>query len=104
MIKGKFKKLIIVLSPFCFIWGCDCQRLEKCEWYIVPEEKHAHLVKPGFVSVCLRNYTTNKEKCILDMKLEDAEHVYGKKVTYSSVVLDEKNFPRRILKYSFCKE
>lgn len=104
MIRVKYKNYICLFLFLIFIQGCDCQRLEKCEWYIVPEEKHAHLVNPGFVSVCLRNYVTNKEKCILDMKLEDAEFVYGKKVKYSSVVLDDKNFPRRILKYSFCKE
>ncbi|MCB9229993.1 MAG: hypothetical protein H6618_10330 [Deltaproteobacteria bacterium] len=95
----------LVLLTAAFTWmACDWERLDKCEWYLVPEEKHAHLVHPGHVAVCLRNYTTKKQKCFLEMGLDEAQAAYGKKLRYSSVKLDKSVMPRKILKYSLCQE
>ena len=96
--------IIFLFFTFVIFEACDWQRLDKCEWYLVPEPKYAHTVKKGYVAICLRNYTTGKEKCFLDMKLEEAEKVYGNKIRYSSVELDSSSMPRRILKYSICRE
>lgn len=82
--------------------GCDLQRHGKCEWYLEPEPAHIRLVEKGWVSICARNYENKREKCYLMMPIDQAESVYGKKVTYSSLELG-KGVMKEIKSYKTCE-
>lgn len=83
--------------------ACDPQHLDKCEWYLVPEMDHKHLVKGQWVPLCARNYTTKKQKCYLKSKIDFAEKVYGKAFIYSSLKLDKSSRPYAVLSLNTCK-
>jgi hypothetical protein len=76
----------------------------KCEWYLVPEEKHKDLVQEGWVALCARNYRIDRQKCYLSATVEVAEAVYGKPVIYDELVINEKKFPREISRARNCKQ
>ena len=84
--------------------SCDPYRKDKCEWYLEPEPKHREFVEKGWVSLCARNFELGRQQCFLQARLEFAEKVFGKKFRYSTLKLDEKSFPRKIIDLKVCSE
>ncbi|HYX34853.1 MAG TPA: hypothetical protein VE954_17280 [Oligoflexus sp.] len=84
--------------------GCDPYHKDKCEWYLVPEPEHIQLVDTGWVSLCARNYTINKERCYLKSTLDFAKELNGKLIRFSSLKVAETGpYPREILSVKTCK-
>lgn len=101
-IKTKIIRRIFVLLSVLLMVGCDMQRHDECEWYLVPEPRHIKMVEEGWVSICARNYVTNKEKCYLRLPIDKAENVFGKTVTFSSLKLDS-GMIKEIKSYKTCE-
>ncbi|NRA65492.1 MAG: hypothetical protein HRU19_13475 [Pseudobacteriovorax sp.] len=89
----------LILAPY--LVSCDPDRHKKCEWYLVPEPDHRELVEDGWVSLCARNYTTNKQRCFLQAKFDFAKEMYGKPITFDSLKMD-KSYPRKISAAKVC--
>ena len=85
--KSRLQTFLILVFCVTLLSGCDPERLKQCEWYLVPEERHADYVDAGWVSICARNYVLQRERCYLKMKLAEAEKAYGKPVTFDSLEL-----------------
>lgn len=96
-------KTILVLLSLGLVTSCDPDRKKKCEWYLVPELRHKDTVEAGWVSLCAKNYTTMKQKCFIQAKLDYAEKVFGKKFKYSDMKLDDKGFPKKVKSIEFCE-
>lgn len=82
--------------------SCDPLHKSKCEWYLIPEKKHIDTVKAGWVSLCAKNYTIGRQKCFIQTKISFAEKNYGRVFKLNDLELDEKTFPRKVLKIKFC--
>ncbi|MDD9951304.1 MAG: hypothetical protein OXT67_07025 [Zetaproteobacteria bacterium] len=82
--------------------GCDLYHHQKCEWFLEPDFENPDIASKGYVAICVRNHKLNKQKCFLEMKLQDAERDYQKPITYSSLKFDVKGFPRKIRSYEIC--
>ena len=97
---------LLSLLPFALIMGllaCDPNRKDKCEWYLVPESRDIALVPEGWVSLCARNYVTNKQKCYLKANIDFAKALNGKAFRYSNLKLVETGlYPREVLKINTC--
>ena len=102
MLLGRIKIALGVLFLAGAGIACDPQHLKKCEWYLVPEMDHKHLVDKGWVPLCARNYTTGKQKCYLKSRLEFAEKVYGKPFALSSMKKDDNKRPHAVLSIENC--
>lgn len=98
------RRLLILLPLLSLFAGCDPYHKDKCEWYLVPEPEHINLVEEGWVPICARNYTINKERCYLKSSLEFAKELNGKLIRLSSLKVSETGpFPREILSVKTCK-
>lgn len=82
--------------------ACDSDRQRQCEWYLVPEPDHRHLVEDGSVSLCARNYKTKKQRCYFRAPIKFAEDIYGKKIRLSNLEFEKKPIPRKILSVQTC--
>ena len=102
MNKAELKK-IFYMSFVMLTIACDPQRLKKCEWYLVPEMDHKHLVEKGWVPLCARNYETGKQKCFLKAKIDFAEKVYGQPFIYDRMERDRSSRPHEVLSIETCK-
>jgi hypothetical protein len=91
------------LISWGWLAGCDPEHKDKCEWYLVPEPKQAHLVERGWVSLCARNYVIKKQKCYFKAPLKFAEAVYGKPFKLTSMKYEKKPIPRKIISIKPCK-
>lgn len=82
--------------------ACDPDRTKKCEWYLVPEPGHRHLVEEGWVSLCARNYQTKKQRCYFRAPIKFAEDIYGKPFRLSTMEYEKKPVPRKVLSVQIC--
>lgn len=83
--------------------GCDPTHKEKCEWYLIPEPLHIDLVPDGWVSLCARNFVTNKQKCYLKSTLEMAKAVNGVPFRLANMEVAQVGpYPREVLKIKKC--
>lgn len=96
-------KIFLIINTSLALVSCDPDRHRECEWYLVPEPDHRELVTKGWVSLCARNYTNNKQRCHLQAKLAYAEKVYGKAFRFTSLKLDKDSYPRKVLSIKACK-
>jgi hypothetical protein len=56
------------------------------------------------VALCARNFTTNKQRCRVQAKLELAEASFDKKVRFSDIEIDVSGkFPRTITSVKYCQ-
>lgn len=99
----KWQSFVIAILFLMSMVSCDLLHKKKCEWYLVPEPKHKDYVESGWVSICVRNFKLDRQKCYLKMKLEEAEKVHGKPIRYDSLRLDDASFPRTVVKYELCR-
>jgi hypothetical protein len=61
-----------------------------------PEPKLKGTTEPGYIPMCARNRDTMKEDCRLQMTLEDAQAVYGRKFRYVDLRWASPGLPRTI--------
>ena len=98
MNKGIFLALIVLVT------ACDPYNKDKCEWYLVPEPLHIHLVEPGWVSLCARNYISNHQRCYLKATIDYAKAVNGKSFRYSTLKISPIGpYPREVESIKVCK-
>ena len=95
-------RLFSAFAALLLLAGCDPHRMKKCEWYLIPEPDHRHLVEPGWVSLCARNPVTRKQKCMFKAPLEFSEKVYGVKFRLSELDYEETPLPRKIKSIKAC--
>ena len=97
--------LITAISIFLIsttLSSCDMGRKKKCEWYMVPEPKHKSLVKPDWVSLCLRNYTSGKQVCFYQAHVDLAEKMDGVKFRFVDLKIEKGTRPRVISDVKTC--
>lgn len=82
--------------------GCDWFHKKKCEWYLIADPDKAILAKPGYASICIRNYVIGKQKCAMVIKLSEAEKVFEKKFKLSEAEINEDVFPKEITSIKPC--
>jgi len=106
MIKlAKLPMLVTMLGIILvFSSSCDVFARFKCDWYLVPDLSQKDSVEPGWVSVCIRNYNINKQKCFLKAKLALAEEVYGKTFRYYNAEINTDTFPREVVSVELCEQ
>ena len=85
--------------------ACDPDGKKQCEWYLMPEPQNAEKVtKDGYIPVCARNLSKNKEDCRLQAKLEFAKSVFNKKFRYVDMQLKKNDgFPQTVESLAFCR-
>ncbi len=99
----KLRALLALSLSLPLLAACDPAHKEKCEWYLVPEPAHIDLVPEGWVSLCARNYVTNKQKCYLKSNIDFAKAVSGKSFRLTSLRVDDKGpYPREVLGIKSC--
>ncbi|NRA45475.1 MAG: hypothetical protein HRU09_11025 [Oligoflexales bacterium] len=86
-----------------FIQACDCQNTRKCEWKIEKDPKNMDMASNGFVSVCIKNYSINRQKCILEIEESRLNQVLNKTFVYRDIEIDSNKMPRRITSFKECK-
>ena len=91
-----FKNLTILTLFIANLSGCDPHRKSKCEWYLVPEPKHKHIVKPGWVSLCAKNYELGRQKCFFTAEYGVAENMLNKPFVYNEMEFENSEFPKPI--------
>ena len=94
--------IVLLLSLF---FGCDPERKKKCEWFLEPEpELKGTVTKAGFIPVCARNFTNNKQYCRLQASMDFAKAVYGKKFKFVDMKIDSSGrFPKTVLDIKTCQ-
>ncbi len=83
--------------------GCDKERRDKCEWYLVPDESRLGKTDVEYIPVCARNYVSNKQDCRLQTTLKFAEKVYKLKFRYIDLKVSDFGKPRTIKEIKFCE-
>ena len=101
---NNYSKLILLISMVSLFSGCDFFRKKKCEWYLIADESMSALAKPGYASVCIRNYELNRQKCAMVIKLTEAEKVFSKKFRLSDLEVNEDVFPKEITSIKPCTQ
>ena len=92
---------IILLVALATLTSCEYISQRRCEWYLMVDQDNQHLVEPGMISLCLRNFNSNKQKCSLQATIDLAESVDGKKLRASDVVIGAR---RTITEAPICTE
>lgn len=99
-------KSLLFTIPFALVtlFSCDPERKKECEWYLMPEPSLKSSVDPGFIPVCARNLTSNKQYCRLQAKIEFAKKFYGKKFRFVDMDIETSGrFPRKVLSIKTCE-
>ena len=104
MLIDKSLKLLVLVLALAYCSGCDWFRKRKCEWYLIADPDKAMLAKPGYASVCIRNYKLNRQKCNMIIKLTEAEKVYSKEFRLSDTEINDDKFPKEIISIAPCKK
>ncbi len=80
------------------LFSCDPSHKKKCEWYLMPEPTLIGTSSPGYIPVCARNLTIDKEYCRIEATLEFAKSVYGKKFRFDDMEIDKSGkFPKKVI-------
>ncbi len=93
--------MLLIFSSAAFR-GCQSEGKKDCDWVLEPAPENAGKADEGYVPVCARNRTADRQDCQLQIKLELAKTTDGKKFRYSDIKFGEKNFPKIIESISFC--
>lgn len=95
---------IYKLACLCLLLSaCDPDGKEQCAWTLEPEPSLISKVEEGFIPVCARNRTTQKQDCRLQTNLEFAKKIYGKRFRYVDLEIDSVVLPRTIKRITFCQ-
>ncbi|MFK7825401.1 MAG: hypothetical protein AB8G05_14705 [Oligoflexales bacterium] len=88
---------------FIFIQSCDCQNTSKCEWHLEVDKKNMDMASDGFVSMCIKNYNINRQKCFVEIEKSRINEVLGKTFIYRDIEIDSTKMPRKIVSFKECK-
>jgi hypothetical protein len=105
ILKNKFTSsaFVFLIASTSLLLGCDPDHLNKCEWYLVPDQDRKGNVEEGFVPACARNYEVNKQDCRLQVKLEFAKKAYNRKFKYKDLKVDGPGIPRTVKSIKYCE-
>lgn len=92
-----------MISVLSAVAACDQEHLNKCEWYLVPDQDRQTTVEEGYVPACTRNYKINKQDCRLQVKLEFAKKAYNRKFRYNDMKIDGPGNPRTVKSIKYCE-
>jgi hypothetical protein len=95
-------KLLPLVGIAFLLSACDPDGKKKCEWVLEPEVNLRGTTDPGFIPVCARNRTTQKEDCRLQTTLEYAQKIYGRKFRYVDLRVESPGLPRTVAGIKFC--
>ena len=102
MSENSMKKILMVILSI-FVISCDCQRKNECEWKIEVDYEHQESVSKGFVGMCVRNYTLNKQKCYIEIEKNRVKDLEGKMFRYKDINIEYSKKYRRIIDYKTCQ-
>ena len=91
---------MIAAAPWLF--GCDLEHFNKCEWTLEPEKDNLSKVAQadlelGYIPVCVRNRVTNKQNCNLKADLDYTKQVFAKKFRYEDLDIEQEGrFPKTL--------
>ena len=88
---------------FSLILSCDCQNTGKCEWKIEVDNKNMDMASEGFVSMCIKNYKINRQKCFVEIEKNRVGEVLDKTFVYRDIEIDSTKMPRKIVSFQSCK-
>ncbi|MEZ4743162.1 MAG: hypothetical protein R3B45_12080 [Bdellovibrionota bacterium] len=97
------KWAVLGMIPIASLTSCDFWSKKKCEWYITPDLDRRSLAKPGWATVCLKNYRLGKQKCYMTIRIETAESLINKPIRYADMDVDETTMPRVIHSAKACQ-
>jgi hypothetical protein len=92
-----------VLPLFLFLLACDPDGKKNCAWVLEPEPTLKDRATSGYIPVCARNRTTQKQDCRLETTLDFAQKAYEKTFRYVDLEVESSGLPRRIKRITFCK-
>lgn len=102
---ARAQKIRVCLLAFALVLlvlgGCDPQRKNQCEWYVIPFPDGNEVVPVGWVSLCVANFKLGKKRCFFTAKPEFVEKINGVPFRYSSMEFS-KETPHKIEKLSTC--
>ena len=96
-------RISILVFLLMTLMGCDPDRKKKCEWYLMPDVDRVSTVDEGFIPVCARNFTNNKQDCRLQAPLEFAKKHYNKKFKYVDLDYEGTGIPRTVEAIKHCE-
>ena len=95
--------LVIAAASLSVFLGCDPERKKKCEWYLMPEPSLKGTTTEGYIPVCARNLTNNKQYCRLQASLDFSKKYYQKKFRFVDMKIDESGrFPKTVESIKTC--
>jgi hypothetical protein len=95
-------RMICIIFACLALLGCDPERKKKCEWYLMPDIDRVGKTQEGFIPVCARNFTSNKQDCRLQAPLDFAKQHYDKKFRYVDMEYNGPGIPRTVTKIEHC--
>ena len=103
--ENRFKKSIVMifLVLTSLLSACDPQRKGKCEWYFVPFPEGNSVVKEGWVSICVANLKSKKQKCYFTAKPNFLEKMNGVPFIYTSLKFTN-TFPKKVTSVKPCRK
>ena len=102
ILMSKFDPVFVGIFLVAFLFGCDPQRLKKCEWYLTPNPSANKIMKVGWVSLCVSNFETGKQRCFFTAKPQFVEKMNGVPFKYSAMKYTD-TFPREIISLTPCR-
>ena len=100
---NRLLKISILIFFMSMSSACDCQNTTKCEWEIALDNENADMASDGYVTVCIRNFNINRQKCFIEIERNLFESTQNKKFIYREIEIDPAKMPRRIKSLSACK-
>lgn len=98
------KPIWCLIASLCFLMSaCDPEGKKKCDWVLEPEPTLKETTDEGYIPVCARNRTTQKQDCRLQTNMDYAKQAYGKKFRYVDLKIKGPGLPRTIESIKFCE-
>lgn len=105
--KSKFLRTNLEFLAFILLTtalsSCDREHLNKCEWYLIPDQDRKSPVQDGYIPVCARNYKVVKQDCRLQATFEFAEKAYNRKFRFKDMKVDGPGIPRTVKSIRYCE-
>ena len=94
--------LLALIAITSLSTGCDPERKNACEWYLMPNVVRQTRVDEGYIPVCARNLKIGKEDCRLQTTLKFATKVHQRPFRYVDMKVKTYGLPRTIDSIKFC--
>jgi hypothetical protein len=85
--------------------GCDLEGKKQCAWFIEYDAKRdPRLTLEGYVPVCVKNLTANKQDCRFVITADKGVQYYGKYFRYVDIHVTSVALPRIIKSIDLCQK